>query len=103
LKIEKNQSNKIKGPFPGINSSSEITGTILALDTGQTSIVASDSRNSFIIKVNSKQKLNMDEFQVHLDSKKLETYKRSSQNPYTNWMRSEKSTTDNEFYGNEIY
>ena len=100
LKIEKNQSNKIKGPFPGINSSSEITGTILALDPEQTSLIASDSRNSFIIRVNSKEDLDLDKLQSHLEAKKLETYKRSSQNPYNSWIRSEQKATENEFYGN---
>lgn len=103
IKFEKNQTNKIKGPFPGINTSSEITGTILALESGQTSIVGSDSRNSFIIRVNSKDEVDLEQFKTHLEKSKLENYKRSSQNPYTSWIRSERKTTENEFYGNEIY
>ena len=103
VKIERNQSNQIKGPFPGINSSSEITGTLLALDSGETSIISSDSRSSFIIKVNNKDEIDLDDFEAHLQQKKLETYKRSSQNPYTTWMRDKKKNTENEFYGNEIY
>ncbi len=103
LKFEKNQTNKIKGPFPGINTSSEITGTILALESGQTSVVGSDSRNSFIIRVNSKDEVDLEQFKTHLEKSKLENYKRSSQNPYTSWIRSERKTTENEFYGNEIY
>jgi hypothetical protein len=98
-----NETAIIGGTFPGIGKSNQLSGALLAMDSGQISDPVETFNAVSIIKMVSKEAFNDSLYQVNFDSIRGQMLNIENNRGYTNWLNDAKDAASKEDYRSEVY
>ena len=99
----KNQKGTVNGRFEEIGTSSELTGTLLGLESGQTSNVVNTYNTVCRVTVNSKDSFNQSKYEDAYTSLKNKLTNSKNNSNYQLWFNDAKDNYDIEDYRSEKY
>ena len=84
----------IGGSFKTIGKSSQLTGTLLAMNEGQISQVITTFNTACIIKMTSKDEMDLDDFSNNFDDFKTQLINTKKSRGYSNWIKAAKDNIE---------
>ena len=103
IQIMKNQKGTVNGRFDEIGTSSELTGTLLGLEAGQTSNIVNTYNTVCRVTVNSKDSFNQSKYEEAYTSLKNKLTNSKNNSNYQLWFNDAKDNCDIEDYRSEKY
>ena len=103
IQYKKNESSTIGGSFTDIGKSNQLTGTLLAMDSDQTSSVIETYNSILLVKMSSKDEFNDSLYQANYSTIRDQLLNTEKSRGYTSWLSEEKKRIETEDYRSEVY
>ena len=98
-----NETALVGGTFPGIGKSNQLSGTLLAMEPGQTSGLVETFNAVSIIKMVSKEAFNDSLYEADYTSMKEQILNTENNRGYSNCLNDAKKGVEKEDYRSEVY
>ena len=103
VEYKSNETQKIGGSFPGIGKNNALTGTILAMENGNTSEVLETYNAVLIIKLVTKDAINDSLYNEAYDGIRNNLLNSERGQSYSYWLNNAKKTIEITDYRSEVY
>ena len=103
LQFNSGESSTLGGSFTGIGKSNQLTGTLLAMNVGETSGVIETFNAVLLLKMNSRDEFNDSLYQDNYNSIRDQLLNTERNRGFTSWLTEAKKAIDQEDYRSEVY
>ena len=103
LQYSSGETSTLGGSFPGIGKSNQLTGTLLAMDAGETSGVLETYNAVLIINMTSKDEFNDSLYQEQYTSIRDQLLNTERTRGFTGWLTEAKKSIKQEDYRSKVY
>ena len=103
IQYSSGETSTMGGSFPGIGKSNQLTGTLLAMDAGETSGVLETYNAVLILNMASKDEFNDSLYQEQYTSIRDQLLNTERNRGFTSWLTDAKKIIDQEDYRSEVY
>jgi len=103
LQFSSGESSTLGGSFTGIGKSNQLTGTLLAMNVGETSGVIETFNAVLLLKMSSRDEFNDSLYQDNFTSIRDQLLNTERTRGFTSWLTDAKKIIDQEDYRSEVY
>lgn len=103
LQFSSGESSTLGGSFNGIGKSNQLTGTLLAMEEGETSGVLETFNSVLLLKMTSRDEFNDSLYQENYTSIRDQLLNNDRTRGFTSWLTDAKKIIDQEDYRSEVY
>ena len=103
LQFSSGESSTLGGSFTGIGKSNQLTGTLLAMNAGETSDVIETFNAVLLLKMSSRDEFNDSLYQDNFTSIRDQLLNTERTRGFTSWLTDAKKIIDQEDYRSEVY
>ena len=103
FQFKSQEVSTIGGTFPGIGKSNQLTGTLLAMESNQTSGIVETFNAVSILKMISKDTFDDSLYQADFSSMREQMLNSESSRGFSNWLNDAKKAVSQEDYRSEVY
>ena len=103
LQFGSGETSTLSGSFSGIGKSNQLTGALLAMDSGETSGILETFNAVLILTVTSKDEFNDSLYQAQFTSIRDQLLSSERNRGFTSWLTEAKKSITTEDYRSEVY
>jgi hypothetical protein len=97
------ETQTIGGSFPGIGKSNELTGTLLAMQPGETSPIVETFNAVSLVKMTARDAINDSLYEAEFSTIRNQLLNTENSRGFSNWLTTAKKNVEQDDYRSEVY